>query len=171
MDSERECSRKSFVSINIKSLSLNKQALYPSIGVCYAVPNVSKQGWDLMFMSERNADTGEYNGIPVMNLAHYNLYPMVIEYFQKNFEIDISMIGRKCLPRARVEKETKEHGWRVLHGDDMPTVLPHQILDEFGLRNVNPTFEYTLFEKMDPTDKTRLIEQAPFMKKLLGDSI
>jgi hypothetical protein len=98
---------------------------------------------------------------------------MVIEYFQKNFDIDISMIGRKCLPRARIEAPEialegvrQGHGWLVLHGNDLPSILNHQLLDEFGLRDVKPIMKYVAFETMDPIDKKKLIEQVPFMKEL-----
>ena len=147
--------------------------MYPSVGVSYAVPSVSKTGWELMSLVERDADTGEYSGMSGVNLAHYNLYPMVIEYFQVHFDIDISSVGRKCLPRVRIESpesliegKREGHGWLVLHGNDMPSILNHQILDEFGLRNVSPDFKYVAYETMDSTDKSQLIRLVPFIKEL-----
>lgn len=152
---------------------IKRQASYPSIGVYYLVPDQTKMGWMVFALAERNPDTGEHSGLSEMDLAHSNLYAEVVYYFDSMFGVDISDIGRNCLPRGRISApETaipgtlSAHGWKVLHGNDTPTYLRHEVVAEFGLNSVDPEWEHQKFEETDPLAKNELIKKVPFMHRL-----
>lgn len=152
----------------MRSLSIAKFGKYPSSGVYYCLPNKSKTGWVLSHITERDVDTGE-GSLPESELSHAQQYSFVVSYFQENFGVDISDIGRRCLPRGRIIDQKDGKGfWIILHGDDTPGIMRHQIISEFGLSGVrNSKWQYDEYESMKKEQTERLITRCPFMKDLL----
>jgi len=147
----------------IRSFS-KKFASYPTAGVYYAVPAKNQTNWILMSLAQRDPTTGKHL-ISEGEACHHQLFIDVIQYFKTNFNIDIEGIGKRCLPRGRIEQ--KQDQWKILHGNDTPFFTKNQIIDEFGLHSVNPKFEYWEFQSMLDRDQERLFIQAPFVKEML----
>ena len=145
-------------------IKLCKFGSYVSSGVYYALPERSKTNWVIFPITEVNVDTGEFQ-YPEYELTHGQMYATVVGYFQDNFGEDISDIGRRCLPRGRVEKVGDV--WKIYHGSDSPMAIRHEILTEFGFGGKpNYSFEYSGYQAMEEPEKLRLIERVPFMKEL-----
>jgi hypothetical protein len=148
----------------IKGLSIAKFARYPSRGVYYCLPSKDASHWILLHRTERNVDTGE--GFTVESeLSHAQQYSEVVEYFQQNFNVDISDIGRRCIPRGRIEKGKVD--WIIQHGDDTPITMRHQVIAEFGLSGLsNVNWEFDSYESMEIEQRQRLLERCPLLKPL-----
>ena len=140
--------------------------MYPSVGPYYVVPDKSRTGWTLLSLAERDPITGE-KLFSESELCHFELLGNVVEYFKTNFSIDISGIGKRCLPRGRIEHI---NNWQVLHGRDTPTMVRNQIVDDFGLHAVIPDWNYSEFQSMLDRDQERLILVAPFMRELFDNT-
>lgn len=147
----------------VRSLS-NRIAIYPSIGVYYVVPDKSLSNWVLLSLSQRDPLTGESQNTEA-DLCHYQLLGNVVSYFLTNFNIDIGGIGKRCLPRGRVELQNNNQ-WKVFHGNDTPAVVRNQIVDEFGLHSIMAKWEYSEFQSMLDRDKEILISRMPEVKEL-----
>ena len=146
----------------VRSLS-NRIATYPSIGVYYVVPDKSLSNWTLLSLAQRDPLTGETQNIEA-DLCHYQLLGNVVSYFLANFNIDIGDIGKRCLPRGRIELQNDQ--WKVLHGNDTPAVVRNQIVDEFGLHSVTTKWEYSEFQSILNRDQEKLVLRMPEMKEL-----
>lgn len=144
---------------------LKKANRYPSkYGVYYCVPNKTLTGWNVLTLQERDPDTGDFNypeeGESVY--AHANLYLEVVFYFQKEFGIDISDIGRRCIPRGRIAP-----GCKILHGNDTPKEVYYKIVDLFGYTNITHEFVEDDYQAMDSADKEHLIRRFPEINQLM----
>jgi len=152
----------------LKGFSFAKWGKYPAKGVYYCLPTKDCSHWLLYKVTERNVDTGT-DFIPDYELTHGMQFEFVVQYFQENFNVDISDIDKTCLPRGRVDPATVDGKsvWVVLHGGDTPQRIRHQIISEFGLEgNPNVVWEEDTFERMNPDAEQRLIHRVPALEGL-----
>jgi hypothetical protein len=149
-------------------LRFSKFGTHPTTGIYYCVPSPDKNTWLVLAETAFDVDTGDFKNAD-HQLSHGLQYIQVVDYFKENFNVDISDIGKNCIPRGRVDflAVAGKSKYIVLHGNDTPYIVIHQIISEFGLSGISDvTWEYTPFEAMDLDSKVALLKRCPFMEEL-----
>lgn len=139
------------------SNKMTKLATKPAEGVYYAVPKDSSfETWDITFV---RADEVE-------EPMHWDLWTdYTVDLLKDRFdlnEVDINLIKTQYtgMPRGRIQKVRRDGGgykWIILHGNDSPDVIRHQVVAAFGLleikRNNMLEWIYEEHEKMNEIEK------------------
>lgn len=150
-----------------KGFQYCKFGRFPSKGIYFCVPVPQWKFWRLYKATTVDVDTGE-KATPDAELDHDAQFPFVARYFKEVFGVDISGLGKRCLPRGRVLGPEETGGqWVILHGNDTPERMRHQIRAEFGLDGMKDVvWRGEEMEAMDSDEKRKLIEKCLLMAGL-----
>lgn len=142
-----------------------KFATKPSSGIYYALPKKDFSFWEVVYRREDD------NYSHFLSLTHYDLFEDVVKKLEKDFDLtteEVKIIGDHfcSLPRGRVvSPESAGEGsekWIILHGNDAPSIVRHQILTAFGLlgllRSDKVEWKEEEHEKMEPEEKKIIMD-------------